>query len=252
MSIRNLGDHSPETRGRGRFAVVIPVYNHEQRIGGVAAEAVKLGYPVWVVDDGSTDASYFRVRDLPGVRVLRHHCNRGKGAALWTGFQAAAEIADWAVTLDADGQHDPADARDMIRSVPHGQRPIVIGARKGMLRRDVPWTSRFGRGFSNFWVRISGGPRLTDSQSGFRMYPLPETLALKVGARRFQFEVEVLVKARWKGFPVLETPVSVNYRPGAPRISHFRPFIDFIRNSNTFTRLIIQRIFLPARVRRWW
>ena len=252
MSLPNRTDNGPVNPRRGRFAVVIPVYNHEQRIGGVVAEALQLGYPVWVVDDGSTDASLYRVRDMPGVRVVRHRYNRGKGAALWTGFRAAAQTADWAVTLDADGQHAPADAVGMIRSVPAGERPIVIGAREGMIGRDVPWTSRFGREFSNFWVWISGGPRLTDSQSGFRMYPLPETLALKVGARRFQFEVEVLVKARWKGIPVVETPVSVNYRPGAPRISHFRPFIDFVRNSNTFTRLIFQRLFLPARVRRWW
>lgn len=245
-------ENPTKTGGSDRFAVVIPVYNHDRRIGGVAAEALKLGYPVYVVDDGSTDASYFRVRDISGVRVLRHRFNRGKGLALWTGFQAAAETADWAVTLDADGQHAPADAVDMIRSIPAGERPIVVGARQGMIGKDVPWTSRFGRGFSNFWVWVSGGPRLTDSQSGFRIYPLPETLALKVGAKRFQFEVEVLVKARWKGIPVREAPVSVNYRPGAPRVSHFRPFIDFVRNSNTFTRLIFQRIFLPARFRRWW
>ena len=252
MTPDSRNNEGPENGRRGRFAVVIPVYNHEQRIGGVAVEALKLGDPVWVGGDGATDASWYRVRDIPGVRVVRHRYNRGKGAALWTGFQAAAEIADWAVTLDADGQHAPADAVNMIRSIPAGERPIVVGARQGMIGKDVPWTSRFGRGFSNFWVWISGGPRLTDSQSGFRIYPLPEILALRVGAKRFQFEVEVLVKARWKGIPVREAPVSVNYRLGAPRVSHFRPFIDFVRNSNTFTRLIFQRIFLPARFRRWW
>lgn len=241
-----------ETAGLDRFAVVIPVYNHQQRIRDVVAGALKLGHPVYVVDDGSTDASYYRVRDIPGVRALRHRYNRGKGAALLTGFKAAARHADWAVVLDADGQHDPADAAEMIRSIPAGERSIVVGARRGMTGEEVPWTSRFGRGFSNFWVWTSGGPLLSDSQSGFRIYPLPETLSLNVGARRFQYEVEVLVKARWKGIPVRETPVGVSYRPGAPRVSHFRPFIDFVRNSNTFTRLIFQRIFLPSSVRRRW
>jgi hypothetical protein len=119
-----------------------------------------------------------------------------------------------------------------------------------MAGRHVPWTSRFGRGFSNFWVRAAGGGRLTDSQSGLRVYPLPETLQLGVRARRFQFEVEVLAKAGWRGLPVKEVPVSVDYHPGGQRISHFRPFVDFCRNTGTFTRLIFQRVVLPRAVRR--
>jgi hypothetical protein len=110
-------------------------------------------------------------------------------------------------------------------------------------RQAVPWTSRFGRGFSNFWVRCAGGPRLADTQSGFRLYPLPETLQLDVRARRYQFEVEVLVKARWQGLAFCETPVGVTYQPKGGRVSHFRPFVDFCRNSATFSRLITQRIF---------
>ena len=176
----------------------------------------------------------------------------GKGAALMTGFAEAAKIADWAISLDADGQHNPSDAIPMIRSIPKGKRPIVVGMRNGMMGPDVPWTSRFGRKFSNFWVWVSGGPSITDSQSGFRIYPLPEALQLKVAARRFQFEVEILVKAGWKGVPVLEIPVSVNYQPEGERISHFRPFIDFVRNSYTFMRLILQRLLIPSYFRKKW
>jgi hypothetical protein len=112
-----------------------------------------------------------------------------------------------------------------------------------MVGRDVPWTSRFGRKFSNFWVRCAGGPALSDTQSGMRIYPLPEAARLEVRARRFQFEVEILVKAGWAGIPVVEAPVGVSYRPGMERISHFRPFVDFCRNSAAFSRLICQRIF---------
>jgi hypothetical protein len=111
----------------------------------------------------------------------------------------------------------------------------------------VPWTSRFGRKFSNFWVRVSGGPAILDSQSGMRIYPLPEALNLGTKARRFQFEVEILVQAKRKGLPVIEAPVRVNYNPNGSRISHFRPFVDFLRNSSTFTRLIFTRIFKPRK-----
>lgn len=236
----------------GHFAVVIPVYNHEGMVREVVKKALTLSMPVFVVDDGATDGSCDRIRDIPGIRILRHPANRGKGAALLTGFAEAALVADWAVTIDADGQHDPAEIPAMIRAIPAGIRPIVVGRRRGMDGADVPWTSRFGRGFSNFWVRMSGGPRLSDTQSGFRIYPLPETLNLNVRARRYQYEVEVLIKAEWAGLPVEAADVGVTYRPGSQRVSHFRPFVDFLRNTLVFGRLIPQRLFVPASVRAKW
>lgn len=232
-----------------RFAVVIPLYNHERTVAGVVRRAMALDVPVVVVDDGSTDTSFERIKDIPGIRILRHRLNRGKGAALMTGFAEAAKRADWAITLDADGQHDPDDARSLMRAVPAGLRPILIGRRTGMQRAQAPWTSRFGRLFSNFWVRLAGGPAVRDSQSGFRIYPLPECLHLGVRSRRFQFEIEILVKARWNGIPVAESPVSVSYRPGTPRISHFHPFFDFLRNFGMFSRLITHRV-LTLKFRR--
>jgi len=231
-------DDSP----RNRFAALIPVYNHAQTVADVVQRTLKLDIPVVVVDDGSTDATFERIKGIKGVRVLRHRFNQGKGAAIMTGFAEVAKIADWAITLDADGQHDPEDAKTLIRAIPESERPIVIGKRQGMLAPDVPWTSRFGREFSNFWVRMAGGPDVADSQSGFRAYPLPECIHLDVKARRFQFEVEILAKAKWHNIPVIEAPVSVSYRPGTPRISHFHPFFDFLRNTGLFSRLITDRL----------
>lgn len=240
---------------KNRYAVIIPVYNHEQRVADVVRGAQKLGVPVIVVDDGSTDRTNERIQDIQGIRIIRHEENRGKGAAIKSGFRAAAEVADWAITIDADGQHDPANAANLMKAAEvyaadDAARPIVIGMRENMAGADVPWTSRFGRGFSNFWVRASGGPRVSDSQSGFRMYPLPEATRLAVKADRFQFEVEILARAGWNGIPVIEAPVSVTYTPGAPRVSHFRPFVDFMRNSSVFARLIFQRLMVPRFIRR--
>ncbi|PKN22968.1 MAG: glycosyltransferase family 2 protein [Deltaproteobacteria bacterium HGW-Deltaproteobacteria-21] len=227
---------------RGRFAVVIPTYNHGGRVAQVAEESLKLTFPVFVVDDGSTDSTQAVLSSIKGVRLLRHSRNRGKGAALMTGFAEASKVADWVITIDADGQHNPKDALKMIQGIPENDRPIIVGMRRGMDGKSVPWTSRFGRKFSNFWVWLSGGPAVEDSQSGFRIYPVPEVMSLNVLSRRFQFEVEILVKARWKRIRVIEVPVGVNYAEGAERISHFRPMVDFLRNSSTFARLIFQRI----------
>jgi glycosyltransferase involved in cell wall biosynthesis len=235
---------------KNKFAVIIPVFNHEEMIASVVKKALKLKFPVFVIDDGSTDATFRNIKNIKGIKILRHVENQGKGAAILTGMKEASKIAEWAISIDADGQHDPEDALSMIKSIQPGTRPLVIGMRKDMIGDDVPWTSRFGRGFSNFWVWLSGGPPVKDSQSGFRIYPLPEALGLNVRSRRYQFEVEILAKAKWKGIPVQEVPISVCYTPGTKRISHFRPFIDFVRNSRVFARLIVHRIFVPGFVRR--
>ncbi len=227
---------------RQKFAIIIPVYNHEETVREVARASAALGMPVFVVNDGSTDSTPEKIKNIDGVVVLKHQRNLGKGAAILTGFSEAAKMADWAITIDADGQHDPSDALALVNRIPTGTRPLIVGKRADMSGSDVPWTSRFGREFSNFWVRASGGPRIEDTQSGLRIYPLPESMMLNVGARRYQFEVEILVRARWEGIPVLEAPVSVNYSPGSKRISHFHPFYDFLRNTGTFSRLIALRL----------
>jgi len=237
-------------RAKGSFAIVIPVYNHGTMIDAVINKALKLNLPVIVVDDGSTDSSSDRIKSIDGIQFVCHRENRGKGAAIMTGFDRALEIANWAITIDADGQHHPQDALDLIRAIPENSRPIVVGMRQEMAGQDVPWTSRFGRKFSNFWVRISGGPAMVDSQSGFRIYPLPESMNLDIKARRFQFEVEILVRAAWANIPVIEVPVNVSYAKGPLRISHFRPFVDFMRNTRTFYQLITRRLLIHPFTRR--
>lgn len=235
----------PQVKPDGnKTTVIIPVYNHGATVAAVIAQVLSLHLPVIVVDDGSTDNTYQNIRSIPGIRILRHKENRGKGAALVTGMTAAAaDNCRWAVTIDADGQHNPADIPGLLEGAITNPGSIVIGHRTEMAM--APWTSRFGRKFSNFWLRISGAPPLADTQSGFRVYPLPDVLQLGVKARRYQYELEVLAKAAWRGIPIVEIPVGVTYLPPGQRISHFRPGRDFLRNTQTFSRLITGRLFSP-------
>ena len=231
-----------------KAAIIIPAYNHARPIAGVVRDCLALGMKVIVVDDGSTDGTGEIIRKMDGIFVVHHPQNLGKGAALLSGFRLAGAMGcDYALTIDADGQHDPADAAHLLAvAVKEKKRCLIIGRRQGMGGKtggNVPWTSRFGRGFSNFWVWAAGGPKMRDSQSGFRLYPLPETMNLGVRARRYQFEVEVLVKAHRAGIAIREVPVGVVYQKRGERISHFRPWMDFHRNSATFSRLIFARIF---------
>jgi glycosyltransferase involved in cell wall biosynthesis len=232
-----------------QVAVIIPVYNHPHYLAEVIKEAKQVGMPIYVVDDGSTDDTAPLLDRTTGITLLRHRHNLGKGAALLTGFAAASgDGYRWAVTLDGDGQHRPEDINRLLAALSDGARCLVVGARQGMENNlNVPWTSSFGRKFSNFWVWASGGPLLADSQSGFRLYPLPEALSLGVQARRYQFEVEILVRAHLQGLTVREAAISVVYQARGERISHFRPWRDFWRNSATFNRLIWARLLRRER-----
>jgi glycosyltransferase involved in cell wall biosynthesis len=233
-----------------RYVIVIPTYNHKNHLRRVVEKTFQLGMPIFVVDDGSTDSTLDVLSSISGLTILRHEKNVGKGAALLTGFEAAAPKADWVVTIDADGQHNPEEIPSLIQAIPEGTRPLVIGKREGMEIRNVPWTSRWGREFSNFWVWAACGRWFSDSQSGFRIYPLPETTYLGARAKRYQFEVEILVRAVWHDIPILEVPVRVLYGRRGERVSHFRPWLDFWRNTRTFARLVAMRFLIPSRLRK--
>jgi glycosyltransferase involved in cell wall biosynthesis len=226
-------------------ALIIPVYNHYAQVGKVIKEALKLELPVIVVNDGSTDSTTEVLEKIPGITLLQHEQNRGKGAAILTALrEAERQKYKVAITIDGDGQHKPEDVPGLYEAMDNDAGCIIVGCRQGMEDCDnVPWTSRFGRKFSNFWVWVSGGPWLQDSQSGFRLYPVNEVLNLDIIARRYQFEVEVLVKAKQQGITIKEAPVQVVYQAKGERISHFQPGRDFWRNSVVFNRLIWARLF---------
>ena len=243
-----------------KIAVIIPVFNHGETVYNVVMETIKLGLPVIVIDDGSTDSTNTELKKIKEIILLHHKVNRGKGAAILTAMRYAVSFANWVITIDADGQHNPLDAKPLIQAISKSsnqdslssskqKRPIIIGRREGMLEAKAPWTSRFGREFSNFWVKVSGGPNITDSQSGFRIYPIPESFCLAVQSRRFQFEIEILVKANLAKIPIIEMPVTVSYNLNKKRISHFHPFFDFLRNFGTFARLIFHRVVKGSHIK---
>jgi uncharacterized protein (DUF2062 family) len=180
---------------------------------------------VLVIDDGSTDNGGQCLSDLP-LAVIRHTKNQGKGAAILTAAQFAREHGyTHILTLDADGQHDPADIGTMLQVLKDDPRAIVVGKRD-FDQESIPGGSRFGRSFSNFWLRLQTGKSLGDTQSGFRIYPLYVLEGLNLWTSRYNFEIEVLVRAAWAGVPLVDAPISVYYPPGNERVSHFRGFMD--------------------------
>jgi len=125
-----------------KFAVIIPCYNHAQTVRDVILGTLKLNFPVFVVDDGSTDSIFDEIKGIKGIILLRHKKNKGKGAAIMTGMAEAVKTADWVITIDADWQHNPQDAIHLIQAIPSHQRPIIVGMREKM--NEAPRRKRTG------------------------------------------------------------------------------------------------------------
>lgn len=226
-----------------RIVIVIPVFNHGQTIQKVVDACRAIHDHVLVVDDGSTDLPEDFARNI-GVTMLRHRTNRGKGAALMTAARHALEKGfTHMVTLDADLQHDARDFSRFKSAVTETPNALIIGKRD-FSGTTAPWLSRFGRQFSNFWFRVQTGMSAGDAQSGFRAYPLDILNRLTLKQARYDFEIEVLVKAAWAGVPVRAIDISVHYQAPELRISHFSLLTDNLRLTRLNTKLTL-RSFLP-------
>jgi uncharacterized protein (DUF2062 family)/nucleotide-binding universal stress UspA family protein len=231
-----------------RTLLAVPVYNHGATLRPVVEGALRTGFPVLVVDDGSTDGALSTVLDLP-VLTRRLPVNRGKGAAILEAARVARkEGYEALLTIDADGQHDPAEARLLVEAAASDWPAVVVGARR-MEEGGAPRSSLFGRDFSNFWVRLECGRALPDTQSGYRLYPVEALLSLPYRSRRYAFEVEALVRPAWAGYPLLSVPVSVRYPPAGERVSHFRKGADNGRLS-VLHALLVTRSLVPWPHRR--
>jgi len=235
--------------GMSRVVLVIPVYNHGQTLREVATAALEVNGAVIVVDDGSTDRGPETLKDLP-LTVIRHPENRGKGAAIMTAAAEARKLgATHIVTIDADGQHRPSDYSRFVPVIESDPDAIIVGTR-AFDPATTPLMSRFGRGFSNFWLRVQTGYALKDTQSGFRAYPLSVLAWLKPRVTRYDFEIEILVRAVWAGIDLREVDISVYYPPKELRVSHFRLFMDNLRLSMLNTRLTL-RAMMPLPYKRF-
>ncbi|HET6655434.1 MAG TPA: glycosyltransferase family 2 protein [Gammaproteobacteria bacterium] len=228
--------------------VVIPAYGEGETIGSVVAMACKEVSTVIVVDDGSGDATGARA-SAAGATVLRHADNRGKAAALRSGFDWALRLGARAViTLDGDGQHDPADIPRLIESADRRLGALVIGARSAR-RQGAPKARYYANAIADFWISRAAGCRIVDSQSGFRLYPeaLLRSCRLPVTREKgFVFESEILIDAARTGYAVVAVPVATRY-PANARKSHFRPVVDISRIVRMVAWKIFSRRRLPLR-----
>lgn len=229
---------------RLKCCVLIPTYNNAGTLPRVLDGVLERTQNIIVVNDGATDATAEILKDYPDIHQIHLPENKGKGRALKTGFEHALNSGyDFAITIDSDGQHFPEDIPVFMDALEQEatKNVLFIGSRN-MKQHDVPGSSSFGNKFSNFWFWFETGTWLTDTQCGFRLYPLQEINKLKLYTPKFEFEIEVIVKASWNGTLVKNIPVKISYDE-AERVSHFRKGPDFARISILNTIFVITTLF---------
>jgi glycosyltransferase involved in cell wall biosynthesis len=229
-------------------AVVIPARNEQPTLRRVAVGALAHAKLVIVVDDGSTDGTAESVADLPVV-VLRNDRTCGKAASLWRGAHEALLRGAAAIcSIDADGQHDPADIPGLLSAHREAPTSIIIGSRLHAVA-SIPAARYRANRVANFWIGWAAGYRIDDSQSGFRVYP--GMLFRRARVRHdawasFVFESEILIDAARLGVNAVCVPITVTYdNPSRP--SYFRPVVDISRIVRMVAgRLLARGLYLPG------
>lgn len=226
-----------------KVIVAIPTFNNGGTIRSVIEQTHNYTDDIIVVDDGSTDETLSILTEM-GVCYISYPKNRGKGYAIKQSFKYAIEHQfDYVLTIDSDGQHFPSDILLFAQSLEDNPNSLIVGARN-FDSENMPSRNTFANKFSNFWFFAETGKRLSDTQSGFRLYPIKRLEGIKFFTNRYEFEVETIVRGAWNGVEVLNIPISVYYPPDNQRVSHFKPFRDFVRISTLNSVLFIIALFV--------
>jgi uncharacterized protein (DUF2062 family) len=224
-----------------RVAVLAPSYNNAATLPAVL-DAIRAHTPdVIVIDDGSTDSTPEILKHHPDLVVISHPHNLGKAAAMRTGFARASQLGfTHCLTIDTDGQHDPADIPKLIDLSQQHPDALILGTRDTSIR-GYPRRNRLGRWASNVLIWLHSGLRVRDSQCGLRVYPLAVT-RLPTRATRYGYETEVLVRCGWAHVPVVESTIWCVYEIRTGRVSHFKPLADSVRATGMHARLLARSL----------
>lgn len=221
-------------------AVLVPAYHARQFLSSLLPrimDHVPAGQIV-VVDDASGDGTC-ALCEMAGITCLRHETNRGKGAALATGFDYLLQKNfSFIITMDADGQHDPADLGAFVAAKSASSTPgLCIGCRN-MKFGVMPPARILSNRLTSFILGLLCGRRILDSQCGYRLYAARLLKKIRIGFDRFEMESEVIMKAAFLGFPIMFTPVQTLYLKGPSNISHVA---DTLRWTGAVLRIRMQR-----------
>lgn len=237
----------PSTPGSHRCTILIPAHNEEATIRSVTLGALEHGCKVLIINDGSTDGTIEALAGLP-VEILDHRTNRGKGWRIAEGLEhAVARGADSVLTLDSDGQHDPADIAPFLAAARENPDCLVFGDRSAD-RGAMPFGRAASIGFGDFFIGWACGRQVHDAQCGMRLYPAKLWREVRVPAdeqAHFVFETAILMRAAEFGYDFVRVPIRARYAGFVQRPSHYRPAIDTMRIVWTVTKFLLRRGLKP-------
>jgi glycosyltransferase involved in cell wall biosynthesis len=239
--------------------VLIPSYNTGATVYDTVRAARAQWQPVWVVVDGSDDGTAAGLTQLaasdPGLKVIVLPENRGKGAAVLHGLQAAAQAGfTHALTMDSDGQH-PADLIPAFMQASQ-RRPNAMVLGRPVFGAEAPLLRVRGRRVSNWWTNLETlGAGIDDSLYGFRVYPIADLIAVmrrQPWMRRFDFDTEAVVRLAWRGVVPVNLAAPVKYLSAEEGgVSHFRYGRDNVLLTWMHTRLMLEFVLrLPLLIGR--
>lgn len=215
------------------ICVIIPCYNNAKTVADVVRSVMSFTDNVIVVFDGCTDGSQ-KTLDFPEfckVKTIDYQPNKGKGKALETAFSFALDHGFcYAITMDADGQHYATELPKFFKAIDNQFGSMIMGCRQ-MKQDNKPAANTFANKFSNFWFTVQTGRKLTDTQTGFRAYPLYKMGKMRLLSSRYEGELEFIIRIAWRNIPFSSIPIDVYYPPANERVTHFRKGIDFTRIS---------------------
>ncbi len=255
-----MADTTP--RGSATHLVLIPSYNPGPKVFETVAAARAHWAPVWIVTDGSTDGSPERLLRIaesdPDLRVLVRPRNEGKGAAVLFGMQAARAAGySHVLTMDSDGQHPAVLIGEFMAA--SGRLPGAMILGRPVFASDAPRLRVKGREISNWWAGLETlWAGIDDSLFGFRVYPIDPLIEVMRGQRwmrRFDFDVEAVVRLCWAGVEPFNIPAPVRYFAASDGgVSHFNYWRDNVLLTWMHTRLVLGLLWrlprLLARRRR--
>ena len=216
---------TPDKGCKERGCVIVPAY-HEARSIKAVVRGIQRHIPdVIVVDDGSLDDTGMQA-EAAGAKVIRHETNRGKGAALETGFRSARDgHFGYVITMDGDGQHAPEDIPHFLAAYAATGVPVLVGNRMNDTRA-MPVVRRMTNRFMSWLLSREMGQRVPDTQCGYRLYKLEVIPEARVESERFAAESEILIELSGKGLRIGSVPVATLYGTEQSKI---RPFHDSLR-----------------------
>jgi len=231
-----------------KIAILIPAYNEEKYIKDVVSSCSKYKLDIIVVDDGSTDNTPEIIKSIPNpekfsITLLEHSFNRGKGQSLKTGFDCAvANNYEGVITIDADGQHKVSEISNFLQTLEKNNPDIIVGSRFKNIK-GMPFIRLATNYFTSWIISLVAGNKIEDVQSGFRYINSKVLKNIEVKTKNFDAEPELLIKASWSGYKIINTPISTIYH------KDFTSYVNPIKDTVKFIKLVFNCLLIKKKYR---